>query len=134
MSIYGGNKNWSNLNDVVPRAPTLHAPATTPPATPLVTADWSSARKAAPADYLLPLSEKWFDALPPDRAPCALATVYPRIVNLIAAQWNDHRGCPLLFEDLLGDRRGGRAGFPAPVRRDLLRLQEYWYSGALKLR
>lgn len=133
MSIYSGNRNWSDLNDVVPRAPSSRTPATAPTGKPLDTPDWSSARKAAPADYLLPMSEKWFDALPPDRAPCALATVYPRIINLIAAQWNDHRGCPVLFEDLLGDRRGGRAGFPPAVRRDLVRLQEYWYSGSLKL-
>lgn len=133
MSIYSGNRNWNDLNDVVPRAPSSRTPATPPTGTPLDTPDWSRVRKAAPADYLLPMSEKWFDALPPDRTPCALATVYPRIVNLIAAQWNDHRGCPLLFEDLLGDRRGGRAGFPPAVRRDLIRLQEYWYSGSLKL-
>lgn len=132
MSIYGGNRKWNDLNDVVPRAPGQHAAVAAPSGTPLATPDWSSVRKAAPADYLLPWSEKWFDALPPDHAPCALATFYPRIVNMIAAQWKDHRGCPLLFEDLLGDRRGGRAGFPPAVRRDLLRLQEYWYSGTVE--
>ena len=98
------------------------------------TTDWSSVRKAKPADYLLPQSEKWFDALPQQVAPCALASQFPRIVNLIVAQWDDHRGAPQLFEDLLGDRRGGRAGFPPAVRRDLLRLQEFWYSGSLQVR
>jgi len=97
------------------------------------TTDWSKVRKARPAEYLLPLTEKWFDAFPPDRAPCALASQYPRICNLIAVQWNDHRGAPELFEDLLTDRRGGRAGFPPAVRRDIIAVQEYWYSGQLKL-
>ena len=90
-------------------------------------------RKAAPADFPLPLSERWFKALPSDRAPRALLRSYPRIVNLIAAQWNEDRGPQYLLEDLLTDRRGGRKGFPAPARDDLLRLREYWYSGTPRL-
>jgi hypothetical protein len=61
--------------------------------------------------------------------PVALATHYPRIVNTIAMHWSDKRGCPELFDELLSDRRGGRAGFPAASARDLLNLQEYWYNG-----
>jgi hypothetical protein len=130
MSIYGRRMGWNDLNDVVQpiarqrpaepaKAARLHAHT-----------DWSSVRRAQPANHLFPQSEKWFDGLPPEVAPCALASAYPRIVNLIVAQWNDHHGVPELFDDLLGDRRGGRAGFPPAVRRDLLRLQEYWYSGS----
>jgi hypothetical protein len=133
-SIYGGGRRgWSDLNDVVQpavRPRNVDASQTTPD----TTTDWSHVRKAKPADYLLPQSEKWFDALPPQVAPCALASQFPRIVNLIVLQWNDHRGAPELFEELLGDRRGGRAGFPPAVRRDLLKLQEFWYSGALRFR
>jgi hypothetical protein len=43
-------------------------------------------------------------------------------------QWEDRRACPAYFEELLMDRRGGRRGFPAEVRRDLSRLRNYWYS------
>jgi hypothetical protein len=129
--IYGGTRGWSDLNDVV-------QPVTRPGAAPAPShddaADWSKVRKARPADYLLPQSEKWFDALPPHLAPCALASQFPRIVNLIVAQWNDHRGAPELFAELLGDRRGGRAGFPPAVRRDIEGLQEYWYSGKVDVR
>jgi hypothetical protein len=39
-----------------------------------------------------------------------------------------------VVRELLGDRRGGRAGFPPAVRRDLLRLQEFWYSGSMQAR
>jgi hypothetical protein len=134
VSIYGGKRGWNDLNDVVqpiPRPRMVEPPGAPVPAT---TADWSSVRKARPADYLLPLSEKWFDALPPEVAPCALASQFPRIVNLIAAQWSDHQNTPLLFSELLGDRRGGRAGFPPAVRRDLLNLQEFWYSGKISVR
>lgn len=133
MSIYGGRRGWNDLNDVV--QPITRPRAAERPASPLQAAtDWSTVRKARPADYLLPQSEKWFDSLPAEVAPCALASQFPRIVNLIVSQWNDHRNAPALFEELLGDRRGGRAGFPPVVRRDLLNLQEYWYSGKLAFR
>jgi hypothetical protein len=131
-SIYGGSRGWNDLNDVVQPVARLRtsvsadAAAVTPPDT-----DWSKVRRAQPADYLLAPSQKWFDALPLDKMPCALASQFPRIINMIVIHWNDRRTAPALFEELLGDRRGGRAGFPPAVRRDLLRLQEYWYSGAL---
>jgi len=89
--------------------------------------DWSQHRKPPPVDYLLPASEEWIDLLPPAAFPGALATHYPRIVNLIAILWNDHTGCFLYFDDLLIDRRGGRHGFPDVVKRDLLRLRDYWW-------
>ncbi|HEY7787667.1 MAG TPA: hypothetical protein VIF33_04015 [Casimicrobiaceae bacterium] len=133
MSIYGGNRGWNDLNDVV-QPVARPRDAETPLSVLASTIDWSSVRRARPAEHLLAQSEKWFDALPPEITPCALATQFPRIVNVIVAQWNDHRGAPELFEELLGDRRGGRAGFPPAVRRDLLGLQEYWYSGSFKLR
>ena len=134
MSIYGRRQGWNDLNDVVQPASPQRALSPVSPSALTSTTDWSSVRKAKPADYLLPQSEKWFDALPQQVAPCALASQFPRIVNLIVAQWDDHRGAPQLFEDLLGDRRGGRAGFPPAVRRDLLRLQEFWYSGSVQVR
>ncbi|HJU24083.1 MAG TPA: hypothetical protein VJ891_16385 [Casimicrobiaceae bacterium] len=134
MSIYGGRRRWSDLNDVVQPIPRPRMAEPPLPSVQTRTTDWSSVRKARPADHLLPLSEKWFDALPPEVAPCALASQFPRIVNLIAAQWNDHQNTPELFADLLGDRRGGRAGFPPAVRRDLMNLQEFWYSGKVSVR
>ena len=132
MSIYtGSTRNWKDLNDVVQTVP--RAQPATQPAAESANADWTSVRKARPAEYLLPLTEKWFDGFPPERAPCALASQYPRICNLIAVHWNDLRGATELFEDLLTDRRGGRAGFPPAVRRDLVAVQEHWYTGQLKL-
>ncbi|HEX6136359.1 MAG TPA: hypothetical protein VF059_01780 [Casimicrobiaceae bacterium] len=133
-SIYGGSRGgWRDMNDVVQPATHLRAKDAAQAQEQQDSTDWSHVRKAKPADYLLPQSEKWFDLLPPEVQPCALVSQYPRIVNLIVAQWNDLRGAPELFEELLGDRRGGRAGFPPVVRRDLVKVQEYWYSGALKL-
>jgi len=136
MSIYSGSRRgWKDLNDVVQPIPRRSSQATAPGTSSALhdVNDWTAVRKARPAEHLLPLTEKWFDGFPPDRAPCALASQYPRVCNMIAVLWNDHRGAPELFEDLLTDRRGGRAGFPPAVRRDLHGVQEFWYSGALKL-
>ena len=132
MSIYRESRGWNGLDEIasLPRPP---AQALVPEAAKPATPDWSSVRKATPADFMLPLSERWFDGLPPSRAPCALATSYPRIINLIAAQWSDQHDFPLLLEDLLGDRRGGRMGFPSTVQNELIRLQEYWYNSTLTL-
>ena len=134
MSIYTRNRGgWREQNDVVQPIARPHAPVGLPvQPRPDAERDWSSVRKARPAEYLLPLTEKWFDAFPSDKAPGALATQYPRICNLIAVHWNDMRGAPELFEDLLTDRRGGRAGFPPAVRRDLISVQEQWYTGQIK--
>ncbi len=98
----------------------------------IASAEWGSVRKAMPANRLLPMSAKWFDAFPPDVAPRALARQFPRIVNMIALQWHNRHACSGYFESLVTDTRGARTGFPAPVREELLRLREFWYTGASK--
>jgi len=90
--------------------------------------DWTPVRRSRPADYLLPMGERWLRGLPRDVLPASLVLNYPRIANLIAMQWDDRRACALYFEELLTDRRGGRRGFPQNVERDLARLRNYWYS------
>ena len=92
--------------------------------------DWFDVRRARPADYLLPIGERWLRGLPPEVMPASLVTTFPRIVNLIAMQWDDRGACASYFEELLTDRRGGRRGFPQNVERDLSRLRNYWYSRA----
>ena len=129
MSFYGRKTRWSDMHDVVqpiaPPAQVAQPPRSNASAS---TNEWASMRKAQPADYLLPQSTRWLVALPPDVSTHSLAMRYPRIVNLIASQWGDQHSVSKVFEDLLIDRRGGRAGFPPSVRHDLLRLREFWYS------
>jgi len=128
MSIYR-RQRWLDPNGVhhVPATGTAATTRGTPSsASSAAPQDWSRHRKARPAECLLPSSENWLDQLPPDVFPGALATHYPRIVNLIAERWNDRRGCAACFVDLLVDRRGGRQGFPAPVKSDLLMLLHHW--------
>ena len=83
-------------------------------------------RKASPVDYLLPASIRWLTSLPHEVRVAALASKYPRIVNLIARHWNDYDACCACFADLLADRRGTRRGFPADVHADIRNLQEYY--------
>jgi len=63
-------------------------------------------------------------------APSALATDFPRILNLMALHWQDRRLCPTYFDELLQDRRGGRRGFAPAVRAEIQALRDYWYVQA----
>ena len=54
--------------------------------------------------------------------PLELCGAYPRVANRIALCWNDLALVDAVFNELLLDRRGGRAGFPSPVAVELLRL------------
>ena len=83
MSIYKTSRGWNGLDEEVSQIRRRAAQVEPSPAKP-ATQDWTCMRKAAPADFLLPFSERWFKALPSDRAPRALLRSYPRIVNLIA--------------------------------------------------
>ena len=83
-------------------------------------------RKARPADFMLPATIKWFEALPAEVRPVALAEKYARIANLLAQQWNDDKACRAYFDDLLMGRRSKRRGFPVNVRRELWLLREYY--------
>lgn len=136
MSIYGSRRRWKDFHDLHHRIPSGTVPGAGGQAPEEVDevrvdrgADWAHQRKAKPADFILPSTRAWLSTLPAEIMPVALATHYPRIVNTIAMHWSDKRGCPELFDELLSDRRGGRAGFPAASARDLLNLQEYWYNG-----
>jgi hypothetical protein len=125
MSLYGRRKGLLDYDAFQQTVLPPNAPAS---ADAHDEQDWSSVRKARPADYLLPASQKWLEHLPHDVRPLALAMHFPRIVNLVVIQWHDRRGCAEYFEELLIDRRGGRRGFPADVQRELSRLRNYWYS------
>jgi hypothetical protein len=81
-----------------------------------------------PADYALPMSLEWIRSLPEGRRPLALASKYPRIVNVLALLWGDPAACKKYFDDLLVDHRGKRKGFPADVHRDLRMLRDHYHS------
>jgi hypothetical protein len=128
MSIYR-RPGWVYGHNVDPARGNAAAPVNAPSrGSSASSQDWSKRRRARPVEHLLPSTENWMDLLPPAVFPGALASQYPRIVNLIALLWNDRKGCREYFDELLVDRRGGRQEFPDAVKRDLLKLLDYWYG------
>ena len=88
--------------------------------------DWAGRRKAQPAEVLLPATRHWLDSLPVESRPQALAKQFPRLANLVAANWNNPRDCTAFISSLLHDQRGGRRGFPHEVMGDIINLRMYY--------
>ena len=86
----------------------------------------AAARRAHPANFLLPIAKRWLASLPATVRPHALAHRFPRLVNRFAAAWEDEPSLALVFADLLIDHRGNRKGFPPAVKADLHRLWRHW--------
>lgn len=55
----------------------------------------------------------------------ALAEDFPRLLNRIADIWHWPSEVRRLFDELLMDERGGRAGFPLKILSEIARLREY---------
>ena len=63
--------------------------------------------------------------LPPHIRLVALRGGFPRIVNQLAAVWDDPRAFDNYVDSLLIDKRGKRQGFPFPVVAELTELRTY---------
>lgn len=63
--------------------------------------------------------------LPAQIRLAALRGSFPRIVNHIAAVWDDPRAFDNYIDSLLIDTRGKRQGFPFPVIAELAELRTY---------
>jgi len=88
---------------------------------------WAHLRKSNPLNALLPRTRAWAKDLPERLQPVNLMAQFPRVANLLAMEWNAPGTICQHFEDLLHDRRGGRRGFPVPVRAELVALRDYYY-------
>jgi hypothetical protein len=69
------------------------------------------------------MARSWLASLWSDAQPLALCQKYPRIANRLALCWEDRVLAARVLEGLVIDRRSGRAGFPAEVTKDLLKLR-----------
>ena len=85
--------------------------------------DWSRKRIAAPCNSLLPSTLLWAKDLPPEVVPTALMRSFPRIANLLAANWKDPRAFYNYMRSMLTDSRGGRQGFPSNMMQELVNLR-----------
>jgi hypothetical protein len=71
---------------------------------------------------------KWLATLPAEVRPMATAREYPRIANRIGELWGSCEYSRLYMQGLLKDRRSGRKGFPALIRKELQTLQTYYFE------
>jgi hypothetical protein len=128
MSIYR-KISPETQNDIyataVTRQPPAHAPMM-PAKSAAEEAARSKRRKGTPMDAPLPRTVTWFAKLPKDLQPMELARSYARIVNLLAAAWDDPAATYSYFNELLHDQRGSRQGFPPEVMVELLALRTYY--------
>jgi hypothetical protein len=83
-------------------------------------------RKGAPMDAPLPRTFTWAATLPREAQPIELMKTFPRIANLIAAEWTEPEAMYDYFDELLHDRRGNRRGFPPAVFAELLALRKHY--------
>lgn len=88
---------------------------------------WAALRRPRRADEqrLHDGARQWLRRLPPRQRPLRLAGEFPRVANRLAWCWHDALLTAHALDDLIVDRRGGRAGFPAAVAAELRRLREY---------
>lgn len=78
---------------------------------------------AADSDrVLLSQTHLWLRTIPSSVQPKQLCRQFPRVANLIAANWDDTVLTDRVLIDLMTDNRGDRAGFPARVRAELHEL------------
>jgi hypothetical protein len=87
---------------------------------------WLSRRRPQrPADKALTgTALDWLMQLPPQARPQELCASFPRVANHLAEMWSDAQTAVAELDKLIDDRRGGRRGFPAAVRSELLVLRD----------
>lgn len=77
-----------------------------------------------PQDSMLSgMARQWRAALPVRNRPDHLCTLYPRVANRLALCWGDPALASKVLDDLVVDRRRGRAGFPPDVSQELIYLR-----------
>ena len=87
--------------------------------------NWDSRRRPPlPTDHAMGgRAVDWILSLPTDIRPLKLADTVPRIANELAEHWPDADRAAAFLSDLLIDRRGGRRGFSAEIKKELGVLQ-----------
>lgn len=88
---------------------------------------WKRLRRAkVPSDRALTGEGiDWLMKLPPHLRPQRLGAQFPRIVNALAAVWDDPDGQQTALDRLVDDGRKGRAGFPPEVRDEIVALRDW---------
>jgi len=83
-------------------------------------------RKPVATDRALTgLAMDWVIGLPPALRPHATCEQFPRVINAMAAAWNNSAYGLQVIDHIINDYRGGRRGFPEAVQRELSALHAY---------
>jgi hypothetical protein len=86
---------------------------------------WTRRPEVESDRVLAPATLQWLELLPEFARPAHFCERFPRVANQVAAVWADRRMCKAYFETLIGDDRGGRAGFGPVVRKEIVRLRAF---------
>jgi hypothetical protein len=129
FGLFGGKKPKPAQSS---RSPRSDSPRIAPPteAELLVKAKRQREPERPQDQALSAMAKSWHDALPRRQRPTQLCKQFPRIANRLALCWNDAALVSRLIDDLVMDKRPGRAGFPAGVSQELLALRDLRQSGA----
>lgn len=89
--------------------------------------NWEAVRrKPLPSDRALTgEAMDWVVGLPPSLRPYSTCEQFPRVVNAIAASWNDLPFSLQVIDHLVNDYRGGRRGFALAVKSELQALYQH---------
>jgi hypothetical protein len=128
MSIYRRPRVIAENDVTAPVVPDAEHRFDAPRPAPRTATEFLHLRKSNPVNVVLPAGRRWMESLPPHVRPVKLAAQFPRIVNLIALEWDRDAAIARLFSDLLLDRRGGRAGFPTAIMQELHALRDHRYN------
>ncbi|MDO9313766.1 MAG: hypothetical protein Q7T97_04365 [Burkholderiaceae bacterium] len=88
-------------------------------------ADWTRVRQPLrPQDLVLSaLARRWQASLANHHRPDHLCAMYPRVANRLALCWDDSSLASKVLDELVVDKRRGRAGFPPAVSQELIQLR-----------
>jgi hypothetical protein len=59
----------------------------------------------------------------------ALMATFPRVANLVAANWKEPVAFRIYMQSLLADSRRGRRGFSSEIKEELVKLRMFYYFG-----
>jgi hypothetical protein len=123
---YGMRAAGRGRPDIDAHGDVIIAPAPDPTQGSAAPVDTPPGRKAHPANFLLPATKRWLQALPRPARPYQLALYYPRLANGFAVAWPDAPSISLLFDHLLAARSPPRRGFAPQVMADITALWDQW--------
>src|SRR5438552_3713622 len=75
---------------------------------------------------LLEATALWLEGLSDDVRPQTLAGAFPRIANKLCALWKRPSRFDVYLNQLIIDDRGGRAGFPSAIMKELGTLKAHY--------